>query len=99
MKMLKSAWESAEVNNTFLPGTFFNKHIKSAWESAEVEDTFCQALYICFDKMSQLTRFVAFWPNVAIYALCRILLKCHNLRALSHFAEMSQFTHISRHKI
>ena len=40
MKMLKSAWESAEVNNTFSPGTFFNNNIKSAWESAEVNYNF-----------------------------------------------------------
>ena len=33
-----------------------------------------------FGQMSQFTRFVAFWPDVAIYTLCRILLKCRDLR-------------------
>ena len=39
-----------------------------------------------------------FGKNVAIYALCRILGKGRNLRALSHFGEMSRFTHISLQK-
>ena len=28
LKMLKSAWESAEVNDTFLPGSFFYENDK-----------------------------------------------------------------------
>ena len=31
-------------------------------------------------KMSLFTHFVAFWRNVVIYALCRILIKCRDLR-------------------
>ena len=31
---IKYAWESAEVNDTFMPGTVYES-IKSAWESAE----------------------------------------------------------------
>ena len=31
-------------------------------------------------KMSLFTHLVAFWRNVVIYALCRILVKCRDLR-------------------
>ena len=39
MKRGKSAWKSAEVKDTILPGTFCEK-MKSAWKGAEVKDTF-----------------------------------------------------------
>ena len=33
------------------------------------------------------------------YVVGRIWLKCRDLRALSHLAEMSRFTHFARHKM
>ena len=50
-------------------------------------------------EMLQFMRYVAFGWNVPIYALCRIWLKCCDLRALSHLAEMSRFTRFARHKM
>ena len=50
-------------------------------------------------EMLQFMRYVAFGWNVPIYALCRIWLKCCDLRALSHLAETSRFTRFARHKM
>ena len=36
---MKSAWKSALVKDTFLPGTVYDE-MKSAWKGAEVKDTF-----------------------------------------------------------
>ena len=40
---MKSAWKSAEVKDTNLAGTFYEK-MKSAWKGAEEKDTFWQEL-------------------------------------------------------
>ena len=49
-------------------------------------------LLFYISEMTQCTCFVTFWSNVAIYALCRIWLKCRDLRALLYLAEMLRFT-------
>ena len=61
--------------------------------------------------MSETVLFDACWRNVTIYALLRmlakcwdyllwrILVKCRDLRALTHVGKLSWFTHFARHKI
>ena len=55
-----------------------------------------QKFHILFyiSEMTQCTCFVTFWSNVAIYALCRIWLKCRDLRALLYLAEMLRFMRV-----
>ena len=42
---MKSAWKSALVKDTFLPGTFYDE-MKSAWKGAEVNATFLLGTFI-----------------------------------------------------
>ena len=42
---MESAWKSAEVKDTFLPGTFYEK-MKSARKSVELKDTFLPGTFM-----------------------------------------------------
>ena len=61
---MKSAGKSAEVKDTFLPGTFCDK-MKSAWNGAEIKDTFLLGTFIkkkyekCLEKCGDKGRFFA----------------------------------------
>ena len=71
------------ATNPSFPGTFYG-HFESAWESADEKKAGAEA-----------------GVGWQIWLKChylRILAKCRDLRALSHFGKMSRFTHISRQK-
>ena len=65
----KSAGENAEAKNTILEGTLRKYRTLSLTH-----------IIFCWQIGHNLRIFVAFWWNIVIYALCRILVKCSDLR-------------------
>ena len=55
-------------------------------------------LVLCVQSVAICVLWRMLW-NVAIYALWHMLVKCRDLRALTHVGKMSRFTHFARHKI
>ena len=90
--VVKSAWRCVWKTNDCILGTW--SHF-----SEKANLTLVVPFRSHFDELSQFVRFNACWQNVAIYALWLILVKCCDLRALTHVGKMSRFTHFARHKI
>ena len=90
--VVKSAWGWVWKTNDCILGTW-------SQFSEKANFTLVVPFRSHFDELSQFVRFNACWQNVAIYALWLILVKCCDLRALTHVGKMSRFTHFARHKI
>jgi len=69
------------MKRIFFARQFLYGNIESVWDSAVATNTLSDLLLMAnLAKMSLFTHLVAFWRNVVIYALCRILVKCRDLR-------------------
>jgi len=90
--VVKSAWGCVWKTNDCILGTW-------SQFSEKANFTLVVPFRSHFDELSQFVRFNACWQNVAIYALWLILVKCCDLRALTHVGKMPRFTHFARHKI
>ena len=99
---MNSAWRGVKVKDTLFARNFYEK-MKSAWKSAEVKDTilagtFCDKMKSAW-KGAEVRYTFLLRSFIKLNLLLSFLVKCCDLRALSHFGEILRFTHISRPKL